>query len=254
MRYLMYFVLAMGTLTVSAKADVILPGTSVAGISQATLADQWYRWILEAPASTNPLYDPSGAWAHVDNNGPVFLLAGSSGGGFISRSFSVPAGQPLFFPTVNIADVEVPVSMDPTSCIGSVSPSPYDCAMAYLNTFPLTGGLVAKLNGVDLVADFTPFYHVSSALESFCPASSDNLFGVPAGECGAFVQKGTYLALDGLAPGTYTLEFGSTEGGYGAIDTITVTPEPAAMAMLGVGLLGIGVVRRASREGRQASR
>ena len=238
----MLFVLALGTLAVSAKADVVPPTTPVAGISQATLADQWYRWILEAPASTNPLSDTSGAWAHVDNTGPVFLVAGSSGGGFISRSFSIAAGQPLFLPVVNNADIELPVSMDPSTCIAS--PSPYACAMAFLDTFPLAGGLVAKLNGVDLVADFAPYYQVSGALESFCPASSDNLFSVPAGECGAFEQKGTYLALDGLAPGTYTLEFGSTEGGFGAIDTITVTPEPAAMAVLGIGLLGIGISRR----------
>src|SRR3954468_2252445 len=37
-----------------------------------------------------------------------FSLSGSGGGGFAQRSFSVPAGKPLFFPLRNAFDLEVP--------------------------------------------------------------------------------------------------------------------------------------------------
>jgi len=136
---------SMSVAGVASASPVIPPGTPDAGIPQATLADDFYRWILDAPASTNPLFDPTGALAHINNNGPVSLLAGSGGGGFLTRSFSVPPRKPLFVPVVTTADIELPVSMDPASCLGA--PDPTACALALISSFPLTGDLVARLDG-----------------------------------------------------------------------------------------------------------
>lgn len=235
-------ILGLPGISAPATAAVIPPSTLVAGISQAALADQFYRWLLEAPGgSNNPLFDTTGAAAHVNNTGPVFLVAGSNGGGFVTRSFSVPENKPLFVPIVTTADIELPLSLDANSCLGKSDPTA--CAIAFLDTFPLTGGLEAKLDGVDLVADFTPFFQQSSTLQSFCPPSNDNIFGVPAGECGGFVQKGYYIALDALSPGEHILEFGSAEGGFGAIDVLRV-PEPTSLVLFTGALVGLAAFRR----------
>src|SRR5215217_2201182 len=237
MRRLLFVVFGIVALASSGsvRAAVIPPTIPVAGISQATLADQWWEWILSTPASINPLTnDPTGALAGVNNIGPVFFLAGSTGGGFATRNISVPAGTPLFFPLINQIDLElspsVAASIGASTCQGE--PNPYQCALAFIP--PQTpGNLIATLNGTpldpNLNSDFAAYFQQSSAL---VPVNlpPGNIFGLPADPGAEFVQNGYYMALEGLTPGTYTLVFGDLAGGFGAIDTISVVPEPASLA------------------------
>lgn len=260
-----------------AVARVIPPGTDVAGISQATLADAFYQWIVLLPKSANPLFDTTGAYANhqplssdVPANpasGKVFLLAGTNSPGFATRSFNVPAGTPLFLPLSTTADFELPVDLDPNSCLGKADP--YKCATDFLGPQPppnpFSGTPIAMLDGVALTvggvsiadaiaADSTAFFQRSSALAPYCLASADNVLafaGYPNGACGEFVQQGYYLALSPLSPGKHTLEFGfgPADTGFGAIDSINVVPEPSTWAMLLLGFAGVGLASyRASRK------
>jgi len=233
--------IALGLMIGPAAGQLIPPNELVLGESQAALADQWYPWILTAPAATNPLFDTTGAWAGVNNNGPVFFLAGSAGGGFVTRTITVPADKPLFFPIGNTSDIELPLSMDPNSCLGAADPNA--CALAYIQPPLEFSELVATLDGAPLATNFAPFFQRSTALSSFCPASADNLFGIVPPDCGGVVQMGYYMALDPLSPGPHVLNFGATalDGTqYGAIDTLNVVPETSTWAMLLVGFAGLG--------------
>ena len=62
-------------------------------------ADGW-QWVLGIPADSNPLLDQTGANAAVGQCGPVWFLAGTTGGS-AERAITVPAGKSLFFPLVN---------------------------------------------------------------------------------------------------------------------------------------------------------
>jgi hypothetical protein len=65
------------------------------------LAARWLRWVASVPSGKNPLSDPTGERAGVNQPGDVWFLAGNFGGP-VNRSCTVPAGLPLFFPVFNI--------------------------------------------------------------------------------------------------------------------------------------------------------
>ena len=87
---------------------VVAPGETVAEKSQLQLSQEWWQWALGAPASGNPLLDEDGMLAQVGNNGPVFFVAGSIFGEHTVRTFTVPAGRPIFFPVINKVFIETP--------------------------------------------------------------------------------------------------------------------------------------------------
>ncbi len=76
------------------------------GESLAQWTEQWFAWAWnQTPANKNPLLDTTGAWAGVDNNGPVFFIAGATGAlTSADRTFDVPAGKPLLIPILNSLD------------------------------------------------------------------------------------------------------------------------------------------------------
>ena len=72
-----------------AQGAVIDPTLPVAGKSQLELSEQWWQWALGIPISSNPISDPDGSFAQVNNNGPVFFVAGNFGGN-TTRTFRHP--------------------------------------------------------------------------------------------------------------------------------------------------------------------
>ena len=75
------------------------------GQTYSQWAAQWWQWALETPASENPLTDTTGQFAVVNQSGRVWFLAGNVGGTTV-RTITVPSGKALFFPIVNVFDVE----------------------------------------------------------------------------------------------------------------------------------------------------
>src|SRR5438874_3388378 len=69
------------------------------------LATRWWQWALETPASENPLTDTTGQFGAVNQSGRVWLLAGNPSGTTV-RTITVPSGKALFFPILNVFDVE----------------------------------------------------------------------------------------------------------------------------------------------------
>ncbi len=219
------------------------PTQTVAGTSQLELSQQWWQWALGIPAASNPLLDGTGASAHTNNDGPVFFVAGNTGGS-TTRSFNVPTGKPIFFPLVNSFDLEVPTD----GCN-------VQCAFSFI---PGVGGatnLHATLDGQDLLT-FPSFRQTSTAFFTVnLPASLRDAFGFPSQYVGALdaVSDGYWVAIDGLSAGQHTLVFGGTipELAPGASPfTVSVTaniaavPEPETYALL---LAGLGFVAWAAR-------
>ena len=187
------------------------------------------KWALGAPASGNPLLDEDGVLAQVGNNGPVFFVAGSILGAPTVRTFTVPAGRPIFFPVINNLFIETP----PTECAGSVA-----CALARVSPFiDDATALKATLDGLNLLATgVSAFRQTSSALFSIA-LPDDNLFGAPKGSYDA-VSDGYWVAVEGLSAGPHTLIFGATSEGLLVDVTANLrVPEPGTLGLVLLGAL-----------------
>lgn len=238
----MTFVVA--ALVLPAQALVVDPSQPVSGSSQLALAEQWVQWALGIPAPTNPMLDATGNFARVNNNGPVFFVAGNATGGSTERSFNVPKGKPIFFPLVNAFDLEVPTD----GCN-------VECAFGFI---PGVGGateLHATLDGQDLLT-FPSYRQTSTAFFTVdLPPSLRDAFGFPDQYVGMLdaVTDGYWVALDGLTSGAHTLVFGGTipELAPGASPfsleitaNINVVPEPQTYPLLLTGLAVVGWLSR----------
>lgn len=222
-----------------AANTVINPSQSVAGFSQLELSQQWWQWAMASPAATHPLFDATGAYANVNNDGPVYFLAGNTGGLSV-RTFNVPFDKPVFFPVLNAFDAEVP--NDPACDL--------TCAFGFLDDLGMTGAvhLHASLDGKDLLLGYPSFRQRSTSFFSL-EVPVDDPFGFPSPYEGtlAAVTDGYWVALDGLSPGKHTLVFGGTSGTnftLEVVDFATAVPEPSTLALMLAGALVTGVAAR----------
>lgn len=127
------------------RLQVVSPQRKIAGKSYADWGVEWYRWDLGNPTSKASSLDPTGANNSVGQDGPVWFLAGSSTGGAVERTVTVPQGKYLFFPLINIInDYPCPDS--------SFQPAPGQSLEDFLGTFAkavidTTTDLSAELDG-----------------------------------------------------------------------------------------------------------
>jgi hypothetical protein len=67
---------------------------------------EWWQFALSLPASKNPLVDATGEKCAVGQRGEVWFLVGSFIGP-VTRACLIPEGKALFFPAINLVDINV---------------------------------------------------------------------------------------------------------------------------------------------------
>jgi PEP-CTERM motif-containing protein len=250
----------IGSSPYAAVAYTILPPDSViAGKSIADWTAAWWTWALQAPNNTNPLSDPNGGFAHVQNNGPVFFIAGNNA----TRSFTVPAGKPILLPLINFVDLESVPTDDPKFSLSEREAAASIFTSSWVNAVD-KASLFASIDG-NPVANPSQYLEVTNFFD-MGPVQADSFlnvaFGIPAGT-EAFPTKsaGYWLMIDNLAPGSHTLHFGGSSqafdipenccnhGTFAAFstettDTISVVPEPSSALLVLVGLVALFGLRR----------
>jgi hypothetical protein len=99
--YLAAAIAAVGMTAVHADA----PPSMVEAVSAeagSKLTAEWWQWAAGVPGQKNPLNDLTGANCAHGQQGSVWFLAGGIGSSAIHRSCTVPAGEALFFPLINM--------------------------------------------------------------------------------------------------------------------------------------------------------
>lgn len=189
----------------------VLPPNSIAfGHSYAEWSGTWWRWALSIPIDTNPVLDPTGAFAGVGQSGEVWFLAGNFNPGTTERTVTIPAGKALFFPIFNYIWINTPQYGDP----------PWDDAQeAYARSLIATAVdsatyLTCEIDG-KAVANLEDYRHATADDgEYLVTLPTNNIFGLDADTYGPAVDDGFYLMLAPLSRGTHTIHFTSAAPGF----------------------------------------
>ena len=218
----------VATPTWAASLTVLPSDSTVAGKTIGEWSAEWWKWAFGQSVPNDAFTDTTGANADINQAGPVFFVAGTTGTN-ATRTFSVPEGKYLLFPLLNVAFSTLETGLagtDLKDLTTSVADS-IDSAFFSVNG----DAIIGSSNYQD--------YRVTSPKFSFIYAA-DNPFGVAAGPSGDAFADGYYAMVEPLEPGTYIFDFG---GGASSLDfavevndTITVeaksVPEPATEAGL----------------------
>jgi hypothetical protein len=180
---------------------IVIPAAAAEDVTGQTYGE-WsatlWQYMLSFPTTTNPLLDATGARCGRRQTGRVFFLVGSFIGPVLREACRVPAGHILFFPLVNIVDVNT---------------ASQTAEELYLEIAPIEDRahhLHAAVDGVALRFSRNQVRAKSPPFKLRLPA--DNLFGLPQGTYSPAVADGYYLMLAPLSRGPHTVSFGGTDG------------------------------------------
>jgi hypothetical protein len=198
--------LALGFLTPISEAladsdsKVVVPPNSTAyGNKYSEWSAEWWQFVLSIPTSENPLLDADGSRCVLGQRGPVWFLVGWFGPGAATRACSVPEGTALFFPVINVVDVNTTTQTarelraETAPCLDAVT----------LLSVVVDGVPVPKLR--------EKFRVKSEVFAVTLPA--DNLFTIDPGTYSPAIDDGFYVMLKPLSVGPHTLHFMGASAG-----------------------------------------
>jgi hypothetical protein len=208
-------------LTASA-GGIAPPQSSPHGKSYSAWAAEWWKWVLETPASINPLVDPTGENCAVNQADHVWFLAGALGGEPVTRECTIPSGRALLIPLINLAYFAF-LSDPPEQRSEEFIRAQVACIADA--DFPLV-----EIDGIP-VGEPERYLEKSIVFEVVLP--EDNLFGateedIPELTLSPSVDEGFYLFLTPRTPGAHTIRWQARSASCGFSEDITyhltVTP------------------------------
>jgi hypothetical protein len=185
------------------------------------LSAQWWQWSVSIPTTVNPLLDTTGADCMVGQRDDVWFLAGTAGGGTVTRSCSVPEGVSLFFPIANSINVNTP------NVCGQDSHNIPVKVLREASADFIRGvsQLQAELDGraISLQRIRSDAFEVALPEHNIfdAPCSDAGLGNVPAGIYSPAVDEGFYAFINPLRPGNHTLHFHAENQSQGFVLDVT---------------------------------
>lgn len=191
-----------------ADSYVVELGEAVDGRSLNAFVNEWWQWAFSMRQSESPVSDLTGEHCGVNQAGAVWFLAGGYGTSKINRSCTVPEGQHIFFPVINVLEYTPPGSegsCDVVRTRAAENNGQYVYVKVRLDGSEVTDAERFRLASSDC---FDPLMRVPKAIDppSFAPAATD----------------GYWIMLRPLPTGRHTLEFRAfyTNSGAGLGDMV----------------------------------
>jgi PKD repeat protein len=200
------------------RAEVVVepPGAMVAGKTIGEWTAAWWQWAAALAPPGDPFTDTTGAYARVDQSGPVFFLAGSPGGSN-SRNIDVPTNTYVLVPLLATEWSQLELGFDKTAA---------EIRQAAREQANQIDRLHATLDGTPIaLSELLAHREVSPDFQFV--AVADNQVGINAvGSSGIAVADGYFLMIAPMTPGTHVLNYGGGASPFGIFlnetDTITV--------------------------------
>jgi hypothetical protein len=168
------------------------------------LSAEWQQWALSIPPSINPQLDTTGENCMVGQRGSVWFLAGTFGGGSAIRTCAVPEGKVLFFPVINMVNIDAPnvcgqgPDSVPVEDLRAANAAFIDGATNL--SVEVDGEPIGNLHRVQ-----SKVFEVALPEDNIFDAPCASLGGVPAGIYSPAVDDGFYVQLEPLEVGNHTL-------------------------------------------------
>ena len=223
------------------QAGIVIPGSIVEGKSIAEWSGDWWNWLVKERFETNPATDTTGAFANLNQSGPVFFIAGTFGESTpYVRNFTVPTDKYLLIPIVNY------VFWAPED--GATESDIRSLAVSNVNSI---SALTFEFDGTQLA---NPFDHREAT-----PSGGFTLnYGPLLNQIGLSdmprlaVSDGYWVMIEPLSAGDHTFRMSATQPGQFTSDVtlnITAVPEPSTFVLV-VGILAMCALQRRSRSSR----
>jgi hypothetical protein len=172
---------------------VVELGEKVDGRDLSAFVNDWWQWAYSMPDTDSPLRDTTGTNCGVNQQDSVWYLAGGVGSSRISRSCTVPPGQYLFFPVINML-IYTPPGVFATCADTKAAAARNNDRFVYIRV-SVDGARVRDAERFRLAS--TDCFNLTERVEAPYP--------VPAYAPSA--TDGYWLMLRPLPPGRHRLEF-----------------------------------------------
>jgi hypothetical protein len=143
------------------------------GLSYEEWTVKWWKWILEIPKYNNPLIDPDGKNAFMNQTyGKIFFLCQTleSSEKIPVRTISVPKETSIFMPIINWV-----------SLLDEDGESDEDLLQVARQRMDVVKDLEIKINEIRLTTNFLKKFRVESPfVDVFLP--ENNILGLPSGK------------------------------------------------------------------------
>jgi hypothetical protein len=192
--------LLLGLLAPPAAAvsfTIVQPNETYAGKTYAQWSVAWWQWAPTISEPNSPVTDDTGADCAVGQQGPVWFLAGTTGG-TATRSCTIPSDKAILFPVIN-GECST-LEKVPANQLAA-------CATGQMDAVTKTS---ASVDGTDIdlgrPGPNARFRFTSDPLVFRITFAPDNGFGVKAGT-GKAVADGYWVLVRPLTVGSHTIDF-----------------------------------------------
>jgi hypothetical protein len=201
---------------------VLPPSSHPYGRTYGEWSNAWWQWALSIPTSVNPLFATGETDCSINQSGPVWFLAGTTGGS-VTRNCTIPAGKALFFPIVNFENNNL-----------GCPPSNFTVDQLHQQLNGLIDSvttLEADVDGVNI--QNLKSYRAGTDNSTFSVTlPSDNLFNsasctISAGTYPSQVSDGYYLMLAPLPVGPHTIHLKGETPSFTTEVTYHLTVQPS---------------------------